>query len=185
MAEYKRPSKPKRRPKDKNRKYYTRPKDVSRYSLAQRLRLGIKPEYQSDIGMQRKSLPIEERINLGSGRTRGRNIAGKYVGSGDSRHTYRRGLGDDKQKYATEEIERANARRELVKDRELIKKYGKDAMKARSFNTVRDYAIDRSTPEIVQELLDPPRTYMVNMKKGGKVRGAGIAKQGVRKCKMR
>ena len=115
-----------KKPKSK-RKSYTRPKDVSRYSLAQRLRLGLKPEYQSDIGMQRKSLPIEERINLGSSRTRGRNIAGKYAGSGSS--------GIPKEK-----IERADARRELVKDRELIKKYGKDAMKARSFNTVRDYA---------------------------------------------
>jgi len=166
MAEYKRPIKPIKRPKDKNRKSYTRPKDVSRYSLAQRISKGIRPEYQSDIEMQRKSLPIEERINLGSSRTRGGNIAGKYVGSGNSRNTYRRGLGDDKQKYATKEIERADARRELVKDRELIKKYGKDAMKARSFNTVRDYAGE-------------------GMKKGGKVRGAGIAKQGVRKCKMR
>ena len=152
MAEYKRPIKPIKRPKDKNRKSYTRPKDVSRYSLAQRISKGIKPEYQSDIEMQRKSLPIEERINLGSSRTRGINIAGKYVGSGSS--------GIPKEK-----IERANARRELVKDRELIKKYGKDAMKARSFNTVRDYAGE-------------------GMKKGGKVRGAGVAKQGVRKCKM-
>ena len=140
-----------KKPKSK-RKSYTRPKDVSRYSLAQRLRLGLKPEYQSDIEMQRKSLPIEERINLGSSRTRGRNIAGKYAGSGSS--------GIPKEK-----IERADARRELVKDRELIKKYGKDAMKARSFNTVRDYAGE-------------------GMKKGGKVRGAGIAKQGIRKCKM-
>ena len=152
MAEYKRPIKPIKRPKDKNRKSYTRPKDVSRYSLAQRISKGIRPEYQSDIEMQRKSLPIEERINLGSSRTRGRNIAGKYAGSGSS--------GIPKEK-----IERADARRELVKDRELIKKYGKDAMKARSFNTVRDYAGE-------------------GMKKGGKVRGAGIAKQGVRKCKM-
>ena len=141
-----------KKPKRK-RKSYTRPKDISRYSLAQRLRLGLKPEFQSDIDMQRKSLPIEERINLGSSRTRGINIAGKYAGSGGS------GIPKDK-------IERADARRELVKDRELIKKYGKDAMKARSFNTVRDYAGE-------------------GMKKGGKVRGAGIAKQGVRKCKMR
>ena len=140
-----------KKPKRK-RKSYTRPKDISRYSLAQRLRLGLKPEFQSDIDMQRKSLPIEERINLGSSRTRGINIAGKYAGSGGS------GIPKDK-------IERADARRELVKDRELIKKYGKDAMKARSFNTVRDYAGE-------------------GMKKGGKVRGAGIAKQGVRKCKM-
>jgi len=152
MAEYKRLSKPKRRPKDKNRKSYTRPKEASRYSLAQKLRFGIKPEFQDDIEGQRKSLPIEERINLGSSRTRGRNIAGKYAGSG--------GSGIPKGK-----IERDDARRELVKDRELIKKYGKDAMKARSFNTVRDYAGE-------------------GMKKGGKVRGAGIAKQGVRKCKM-
>jgi len=142
----------KKKPKSK-RKSYTRPKDVSRYSLAERLRLGLKPEFQSDIGVQPKSLPIEERINLGSSRTRGRNIAGKYAGSG--------GSGIPKEK-----IERDDARRELVKDRELIKKYGKDAMKARSFNTVRDYAGE-------------------GMKKGGKVRGAGIAKQGVRKCKMR
>ena len=112
---------------ESERKKYTRPKDVSRYSLKQRIRLGIKPDFLTDIGIQRKSKPIEEKIISGSSRTRGKNIAGKYVGSGTD--------GIEKAK-----IERDDARRELLKDKELIKKYGKDAMKAKSFNTVRDYA---------------------------------------------
>ena len=75
----------------------------------------------------------------------------------------------------------------LVQDRELIEEYGEDAPKARGYGTIARTGDQPSIKELWES--DPKKKKGGKVKKkksysrGGKVRGAGKASQGVRKCK--